>query len=156
MHKPGYSILLVQLVQAHVAAKAAANPLQIEKDSKAGISWVRMNLYGSSPRTCTCWYFPENRIAIFVSVHKNCSQHTNTGYCLSALGSQQDAVRLLLNLGTLAEARARGIVTLSGKIWGHYLQNSWSFILFFSLHCFLYQILWMLTNKCLSKKAKFP
>lgn len=69
MHKAGYRILLVQLVQAHVAAKAAASPLQIEKDAKAGISRVRMNLFGSPPRICTCWYLPENSIAIFVSVH---------------------------------------------------------------------------------------
>lgn len=38
MHKAGYSILLVQLVQAHVEAKAPENPLQTEKDAKAGIS----------------------------------------------------------------------------------------------------------------------
>lgn len=38
MHNAGYSILLVQLVQAHVEAEAAANPLQTEKDAKAGIS----------------------------------------------------------------------------------------------------------------------
>lgn len=69
MHKAGHSILLVQIVQAHVAGKAAANLLQIEKDTKAGISWVRMNLFGSSPGTCTCCYLPENRIAIFVSVY---------------------------------------------------------------------------------------
>jgi len=69
MHKAGYSILLVQLVQAHVAAKTAVNPLQTEKYNKAGISWVRINLFGSSPRTCTYWYLPGNRITISVSVH---------------------------------------------------------------------------------------
>lgn len=69
MHKTGYSILLVQLVQAHVAAKATANTLQIRKNTKTSISWWRTNLFGSSPRTCTCWYLPESRIAIFVSVY---------------------------------------------------------------------------------------
>lgn len=148
MHNAGYSILLVQLVQAHVEAEAAANPLQTEKDAKAGISWVRVNFFRSSPRTHTCWYWPENRIVIFISVYTIAPRtHILDIVFLSTWSSHQDAIKLLLVLWTLVEAEGKGIVSLRRKFWEHYLQNNWSFILFFSQHCILYQILWKLTNK---------
>lgn len=151
VHKSGYRILLVHLVQAHVEAKAAANPLQTEKDAKASISWVRVileNLFTSSPRTHTCWYRPESRIVIFISlyaiVHRT---HILNTFFFSLWSSHQDAIKFLLVLWTLVVARERGIVSLRGKVWEHYLQNNWTFILLSSLHWFFYQILWKLTNK---------
>lgn len=59
----------------------------------------------------------------------------------------QDAIRVLLPLGTLAEAKGGDIVTLRGKISGQYLQNSWSFIRRFYGGSPI---------KCLSKKVKSP
>lgn len=148
VYKVGYSILLVQLVQAYVEAKAAANPLQIEKDTKAAISWVRVNLFTSSPRTHTCWCGTENRTVIFISLYTIVPRtHILDIVFLSMRSSHQDAIKFLLVLWTLVVARGRGIVCPRGKIWEHYPQNNWAFILFLSLHCFLYQILWKLNNK---------
>lgn len=153
-HRAGYSILLLQLVHAHVSVKAAANPLQTGKDTKLD-SHVGMNLCVSSPTICMCWYLPESRFAIFVSVHTIApsTQILDIVFLHEAPTKMQS--RLLRILGTLAEARGRGIVTLSGKIWRHYLQNSWS-CYFLSLHCFLYQILWTLINKMPFQEGQIP